>query len=213
MASKVRRRWRGTPRTAMTAWGPVSKRVPRPRFSELAKTTTIAYRHVLERLSFLVSVPGCRPATTWPGSALRRSAPGRSRLHRPAPRGPRRGLTGARPAVGAGREATLLGHLFESLVTFDVRVYARAAENRVGHLRSQGGNHEIDLIVGRGDGKVVAFKVELAASTVDADVQHLTWLRGQLGDGLLDTVVITAGKDAYRRRDRIAVVPAALLGP
>jgi hypothetical protein len=30
---------------------------------------------------------------------------------------------------------------------------------------------------------------------------------------MLDAVVVNTGKEAYRRRDGIAVVPAALLGP
>jgi hypothetical protein len=47
----------------------------------------------------------------------------------------------------------------------------------------------------------------------DKGVRHLLWLRDQLGDGLLDAIVITTGRDAYRRRDGVAVVPAALLGP
>ncbi len=53
------------------------------------------------------------------------------------------------PAVPC--DGTLLGGLFESLVTLDVRVYAQAAEARVGHLRTAAGEHEIDLIVERGD--------------------------------------------------------------
>jgi hypothetical protein len=32
-------------------------------------------------------------------------------------------------------------------------------------------------------------------------------------EDLIDAVVVTAGEYAYRRRDGIAVVPAALLGP
>ena len=43
---------------------------------------------------------------------------------------------------------------------------------------------------------------------------HLRWLRDRLGDDLLDAVVVTSGRYAYRRpEDGVAVVPAALLGP
>lgn len=63
------------------------------------------------------------------------------------------------------------------------------------------------------DHRVVAIEVKLSASVTDADVRHLTWLQEQLGPDLLDAVVITSGTDAYRRRDGIAVIPAALLGP
>jgi len=59
---------------------------------------------------------------------------------------------------------------------------------------------------------VVALEVKLSASVGDADVRHLHWLRGELGDRLADAVVVTTGSDAYRRSDGIAVVPLALLG-
>lgn len=47
----------------------------------------------------------------------------------------------------------------------------------------------------------------------EGELGHLRWLANELGDDLLDAVVITTGRDAYRRPDGIAVVPAALLGP
>jgi len=117
----------------------------------------------------------------------------------------------ARPARRS--HATLLGDLFESLVTLDVRVYARETEARVRHLRTYRGEHEIDLIVERADGRVVAIEVKLASSVRDLDVRHLNWLAKRLGDDLLDRVILTTGAHAYRRPDGVAVVPAALLGP
>ena len=74
-------------------------------------------------------------------------------------------------------------------------------------------DHEVDLIVERGDGRVVAVEVKLARTIGDGDVRNLSWLAARIGSDLLDAVVITTGPDAYRRRDGIAVVPAALLGP
>ena len=65
----------------------------------------------------------------------------------------------------------------------------------------------------RADQRVVAIEVKLGRTIGDDDVRHLRWLREQLGDDLLDAVVVTTGPDAYRRRDGIVVVPAALLGP
>ena len=44
-------------------------------------------------------------------------------------------------------------------------------------------------------------------------MRHLRWLADRLGEDLLDAVVVTAGRHAYRRRDGVAVVPAAMLGP
>lgn len=110
------------------------------------------------------------------------------------------------------RDGTMLGQLFESLVTLDVRVLAQSAEARTTHLRTRGGEHEVDLIVTGPDGRVVAAEVKVTAAPTDGDVKHLQWLRRELGDRLADAMIITTGPYAYRRPDGVAVVPAALLG-
>jgi hypothetical protein len=48
-------------------------------------------------------------------------------------------LAGKPGNPGIRREGTLLGALFESLVTQSVRVYAQVAEARVSHLRTHRG--------------------------------------------------------------------------
>jgi len=70
----------------------------------------------------------------------------------------------------------------------------------------------VDLIVERRDGSVVALEVKPTATVVDDDVRHLRWLADRIGDNLLDAAVISTGNEAYRRRDGIGVIPAALLG-
>lgn len=181
-----------------------------------AKATTQGYRDILHRLWILDPIPAWLPSH----NHLRRlgSAP-KHHLVDPALAARLLGadigaLLDGRPAsAGVGRGSTLLGQLFESLVTLDVRVYAQGAEARVRHLRTHAGEHEIDLIVERGDHRVLAAGVKLAHTVGDHDVRHLRWLADQLGDDLLDAIIITTGGDAYRRRDGIAVIPAALLGP
>lgn len=117
---------------------------------------------------------------------------------------------GGRVASSTG---TWLGALFESLVAQSVRVYAEAAPARVGHLRTKETDHEIDLIVESEDRRVVAIEVKLSESVTDRDVRHLNWLSTQIGDRVADRLVVTTGERAYRRRDGVAVVPLALLGP
>jgi len=75
------------------------------------------------------------------------------------------------------------------------------------------GRQEIDLIVERDDHRVLPVEIKLSGTVTDDDVKHLHWLRAQLGDDVLDAVVVTTGPHAYRRPGGIAVVPAALLGP
>ena len=109
--------------------------------------------------------------------------------------------------------AHMMGPLFESLATLTVRVAAQAAEARVYHMRTQGGRHEVDLVVEGVDGQIVGIEVKLAAAVGDSDVKHLIWLRDQIPDRVADLVIVTTGKAAYRRPDGVAVVPLALLGP
>ena len=183
-----------------------------------AKTTTLPYRDVLERLWIVEPVPAWLPTSN---RFSRLSAPPKHQLADPALAARLLGLEAGALLDGAAdatapaipRDGTVLGSLFESLVTLNLRVYAQAAEAEVKHLRTVTGNHEIDLIVERGDGRVVAVEVKLAPTVDDRDVRHLTWLRDRLGADLLDALVVTTGREAYRRTDGVGVVPAALLGP
>jgi predicted AAA+ superfamily ATPase len=180
-----------------------------------AKQTTMVYRDVLTQLWLLEPLPGWLPAD----NLLNRLA--QAPKHHLADPALAARLLGVDPTAllsGGGpgatlRRGTLLGSLFESLITLSVRAYAQAAEASVHHLRTRNGDHEVDLIVERGDGRVVAIEVKLSSTVIDADVTHLRWLRNRLGDDLLDAMVVTTGRHAYRRVDGVAVVPAALLGP
>ena len=79
-------------------------------------------------------------------------------------------------------------------------------------MRLHGGAREIDLIIERADRRVLAIEVKLSRTVKDDDVRQLLWLKEQIGDQLLDAIVIHTGPEAYRRRDGVGVVPAALLG-
>ena len=179
-----------------------------------AKTTTRPYRAVLEQLWIIEPLPAWAPTR----NRLRRlaSAPVHQ-LADPALAARLLGVDtgalvdGAPAGPPVPREGTLLGALFESLVTLSVRTYAQTNEARVGHLRTRGGEHEVDLIVERRDGRVVALEVKLSATVDDADTRHLRWLAERLGPDLLDAAVITTGREAYRRADGIGVIPAGLL--
>lgn len=181
-----------------------------------AKTTTLAYRDTLEAMWVLEPLAAWLPV----GSHL-------SRLKR----GPKHqladtalaarllnatvdSLLGGHPTIPSAAHPgtrTLLGALFESLVTHDLRVYAQAAEARVFHMRTWKDQREVDLIIERGGG-VIAVKVKLGAEVTRRDTRHLRWLRDRLGPGLIDAMVVTTGRRAYRTAEGIAVVPAGLLG-
>jgi uncharacterized protein len=181
-----------------------------------ARATTIGYREALTRLWLLDPIPGWIPE----GHLLTRLAQApKHHLTDPALAARLLGATASgllRNTIGTGlipADGVLLGALFESLVTLSVRVYAQPLDATVHHLRTQNGDHEVDLIVEGADRRVVALEVKLAADVTTQDVRHLTWLRERLGDRLADAAVLTTGHHAYRRPDGIAVIPASLLGP
>jgi predicted AAA+ superfamily ATPase len=181
-----------------------------------AKTTTGPYRDALKVLYVLDPLPAWTPGNNH--IAELGVAP-RHHLLDPALAaallglGPGALLVGDEVGQGIPRDGTMLGALFESLVVLNLRVFSQAAESTVGHLRTHRGEHEVDAIVEREDRRIVAVEIKCSSVVDDADVKHLLWLQERIGDSLLDAVVVTTGPFAYRRRDGIAVVPAALLGP
>jgi predicted AAA+ superfamily ATPase len=180
-----------------------------------SRATTQPYRDVLERLWILDPVPAWLPTRN---HLARLSSAPKHHLADPALAARLLEVDAATLLQGgpAGppmpRDGTLLGALFESLVTLCVRVYAQAAEAKVAHLRTWSGEHETHLIIERG-AHLIAMEVKLGQAPNDRDLRHLHWLQSELGDDLTDAVVITTGPAAYRRPDGIAVIPAALLGP
>ena len=180
------------------------------------KVATAAYRATLEGLWLIDDVPAWLPTRNYlrrlaaapqhhladPALAARLLAVDAAAL-----------LEGRAGASTMPRDGTLLGALFQSLVTLSLRAYAQANEAKVFHLRTHGGEHEVDLIVQGLDGRVVALEVKLGAGVDDEDTRHLRWLADRIGPELADAAVVTTGSEAYRRRDGIAVIPAALLGP
>ncbi len=181
-----------------------------------ARSSTLPYRDALERLWILDPLPAWLPSRN---HFSRLATPAKHHLADPALAarllrvGPDALLAADPGPVCLPRDGTLLGALFESLVTLDLRVYAQACEATVGHLRTRNGDHEVDLIVERDDGRVLAVEIKLVADPDPGDLKHLHWLRNQLGEELLDAMVVTTGRHAYRRTDGVAVVPAGLLGP
>lgn len=178
-----------------------------------ARNTSEAYRDALTQIWILDPLPGWTPSLS-PFTRLQQAPKYHladpslaARLLGASPRS-LLGDAGPKPAT----RGTLLGALFESLATLCVRVGAEAAHGRVSHLRTRNGDHEVDLVLERDDHKIVAIEVKLKATVDDSDVRHLAWLSTQVPDILIDRVIITTGRDAYRRQDGIAVVPLALIG-
>ncbi|MDR1295013.1 MAG: DUF4143 domain-containing protein [Bifidobacteriaceae bacterium] len=179
------------------------------------KPTAIVYRDVLERIWVLDPLPAWIPGL---GGLKHRGQAPKHHLVDPALAARMVGATmdslirGEGP-VAARSGGTFLGALFESLALQSVRVLARPLRARISHLRTQGGDHGVDIIVQRPDMRIVAIEVKLSTIVRPADVKHLNWLAGQLPDTVVNKVLINTGPLAYRHKDGVAVVPLALLGP
>lgn len=180
-----------------------------------ARSTTTAYRDVLDQLWLLDPLPAWLPQgnhfsrlARLPKHFLADPALAVSLLDLTADSL----LRGGPDSHGEVRRQPFLGAMFEHLVAQSVLVYAQACEARVSHFRALDGGREIDLIVERGR-DVVALEVKLAAEVSSSDVRHLLWLRERLGDRFRAGVIVTTGRFAYRRDDGLLVVPASLLGP
>ena len=145
-----------------------------------ARTTNQPYRDVLERLFLLDPVPAWLPtrnriarAGAASETSPRRSGAGRqtarsgcrrtSRWHR-RPAGPAR-RSPARQPLRIARDA--------------LRTRSRTSrEARVFHLRTKSSEREVDLVVERGDGRILAIEAKLGGNVDEGDVRHLRWLAG-----------------------------------
>jgi predicted AAA+ superfamily ATPase len=181
-----------------------------------SKSATLAYRDALASLWLIDPVPAWEPLVDGPGTPLVTGP--KHHLADPALAARLLSLDaedlvagGGPPAIGP-QTGTVLGRLFESLVTMSVRTYAHAANAQVRHLRTANGKHEVDLLVERGD-TIVAVEVKLAAAITGSDGRHLHWLERALPTRRIVKVFVNTGPWAYTREDGVHVVPAALLGP
>jgi uncharacterized protein len=181
-----------------------------------ARSTSIPYVQALTRLRILDEIDAWLPGSSHFG---RLSQTSKHHLSDPALAarllGASRGdlLAGKGGAAQVPADGTFLGALLESLAAMSVRVFAQAEDANVAHLHTRDGRHDVDLIVERDDGRVLAFEVKLSGNVNDEDVKHLLWLRDIIGDRLLNMIILTTGERAYRRPDGVAVVPLGLLGP
>lgn len=176
----------------------------------IAHETLAAYLDALERIFIVEDQPAWSPHLA-----------SRSRLRR----APKRHLADpalAAAALGAGParlfdDREMLGHLFESMVVRDLRVYAQASGAEVFHFLDSN-RLEADAIVQRTDGAWLAVEVKLGESaSVDVAAESLLKLRRCVDTRRMEEptklLVVTATGYAHERSDGVAVAPLTLLGP
>lgn len=100
------------------------------------------------------------------------------------------------------------GHLLETFAVNEVHKQLDRIEEPVarGHWRTHDGD-EIDLIIERSDGKIVALEVKAGSRVPGEAFGAMVRLRDRLGDTFLGGVVLYTGSRGYEFDDRVSVVP------
>lgn len=111
----------------------------------------------------------------------------------------------------AHRDATSLtelGHLLETFVVGELLKEASWMDGiaGVGHWRTYDGV-EVDLVVERDDGAVVAFEIKAAGRVPGDDFRGLRKLRDAVGEAFVAGVVLYTGERGYTYEDRLHVLP------
>ena len=74
------------------------------------------------------------------------------------------------------------------------------------HYRTQNGD-EVDLVLETWDGRVVGFEVKAGSRVQDTDLSGLRLLGDRLGERFMAGFLLNLGELAYRKEERIIVMP------
>jgi hypothetical protein len=104
---------------------------------------------------------------------------------------------------------TELGHLLETFVVAELLKQASWLDGvaGVGHWRTRDGD-EVNLVIERDDGAVVAFEVKAAQRVGARELTPLRKLRDAVGPAFLAGVALHLGKQVYTAEERLHVLPA-----
>jgi predicted AAA+ superfamily ATPase len=118
------------------------------------------------------------------------------------------GLTPEKLARNDPATLTEYGHLLETFVVGEIlkQVSWHDAPVQMGHFRTTNGD-EVDLVLERDDGQVIAFEVKAGSRIHGEDLRGLRALRNRLGDRLIRSVIFYTGTHAYTGKDGTAVLP------
>ena len=103
---------------------------------------------------------------------------------------------------------TEFGHLLETFVVGEILKQVSWLDDvvNVGHWRTHDGD-EIDIVLERSDGRVVAMEVKTGSRTTSGDLRSLRKFRDALGDRFLGGFLMNTGERSYSPEDRLHVIP------
>lgn len=111
-------------------------------------------------------------------------------------------------ADGIAHDAVIAGRVFETFAAMEVRRQIAWQDDppRQYHFRDRDGR-EVDIVLERRDGSVVAIEVKSGASASARDFRGLRHLRDKLGDRFKAGVLLYTGPSTVPFGDRLAAVP------
>ncbi len=195
-------------RRFMTAYAAVTAQVVEDKTlwesAGINRKTAIAYEQLLKNLFVIDWLPA------WSTNRLKQLA-----------RSPKRyvmdpALAAAALRLDVGglmRRGGLIGPILESFVVAQLRAEATVSTfgPRFYHLRTQGGRHEVDVVIDLAPDKVVGIEIKATAAPGPDAAKHLRWLQDTLGDRFLAGIVLHSGPRSFTlSRDIIAIPMAAL---
>jgi predicted AAA+ superfamily ATPase len=116
-------------------------------------------------------------------------------------------LTPAKIAQGDPAALTEYGHLLETFAVGEIlkQVSWWDAPVVAGHFRT-GAGHEVDLVLERDDGQVLAFEIKAGSRIHGEDVRGIQTLRSRLGRLLAKAIILYTGPHSYAQ-DGVTVLP------
>ena len=74
------------------------------------------------------------------------------------------------------------------------------------HFRTQSGD-EVDLVLETWDGRVAGFEIKAGSRVQDTDLSGLRLLRDRLGKRFIAGFLLNLGELAYRKEEKIMIMP------
>jgi uncharacterized protein len=117
-------------------------------------------------------------------------------------------LTSQKIAQSDPSTLTEYGHLLETFAVGEIlkQVSWSDAPVAVGYFRTESGD-EVDLVLERDDGQVIAFEIKAGTRVGGEDLRGLRLLKDRLGPRLQEAVILYSGHYAYRYEDWAWVLP------
>jgi predicted AAA+ superfamily ATPase len=121
-------------------------------------------------------------------------------------------LTPEKIALAAPATLSEYGHLLETFTVGEILKQTSWSDAPVitGHFRTEAGD-EVDLVLERDDGQVIAFEIKAGSRISGEDLRGLRQLKERLGDRLEEAIILYTGIHAYTHNGWITILPLSRL--